>query len=93
MTVPMVAWMRYRGHDWRPSTEMAASMIAPMIAVIVLFVAGATDFSAAMALEHVAMFPATLAVMLARWDEYSASHQHHGSMTTPPRRQAAARPG
>lgn len=22
MTVPMVAWMRYRGHTWRPSMEM-----------------------------------------------------------------------
>src|SRR5262249_31835713 len=27
MTGPMVAWMRYRGHAWRPTVEMAASML------------------------------------------------------------------
>src|SRR3954447_13175675 len=25
MTVPMVGWMRYRGHRWQPTFEMAAS--------------------------------------------------------------------
>jgi hypothetical protein len=28
MTVPMVAWMRHRGHGWRANTEMSASMFA-----------------------------------------------------------------
>lgn len=54
--------------------EMGASMMGPTIAVIVLLAAGLTDFDAAMMIEHVAMFPAMLAVMLARWNEYSASH-------------------
>lgn len=27
MTIPMVAWMRCRGHAWRPNMEMAASML------------------------------------------------------------------
>src|SRR3954471_19229534 len=36
MTVPMVAWMRYRGHDWRPSGEMAAAMLLPAFAAIAL---------------------------------------------------------
>jgi hypothetical protein len=27
MTLPMVAWMRFRGHTWRPCNEMAASML------------------------------------------------------------------
>jgi len=51
-------------------------MMGPTIAVIVLLAAGITDFDAAVMIEHVAMFPAMLAVMLARWDEYSASHDH-----------------
>jgi hypothetical protein len=34
MTVPMVAWMRYRGHAWRPSGEMATSMLLPTMAVM-----------------------------------------------------------
>src|SRR3954451_24583003 len=36
MTVPMVGWMRYRGHSWRPNAEMAASMFIPTFGVIVL---------------------------------------------------------
>jgi hypothetical protein len=80
MTVPMVAWMRYRGHTWQPSLEMASSMIVPTIAVIALLAAGVTDFAAAMAIEHVAMLPAMLAVMLMRWDEYSESHTHHAAV-------------
>ena len=31
MTVPMVAWMRYRGHRWQPTLDMAASMIVPTV--------------------------------------------------------------
>jgi hypothetical protein len=34
MTVPMVAWMRYRGHAWRACTEMGAAMIVPAIPLI-----------------------------------------------------------
>src|SRR5690349_1974172 len=40
MTVPMVAWMRYRGHGWRPNAEMAASMFIPTFAVMALLPAG-----------------------------------------------------
>ena len=77
MTVPMVAWMRHRGHGWRPASEMGASMMVPVIAVAVLLAAGVTPFDAAMMIEHVAMFPAMLGVMLARWDEFSAPHRDH----------------
>jgi hypothetical protein len=80
MAVPMVAWMRYRGHGWQPSMEMAGSMIVPTLAVIGLLAAGVLDFDGAMAIEHIAMFPAMLAVMLARWDEYSAPHDHRAQV-------------
>jgi hypothetical protein len=76
MTAGMVVWMRYRGHGWRPSSEMAGAMMGPTFAVIVLLGFGIVDFGAAMMIEHVAMLPAMLAVMLARWDEYSAPHDH-----------------
>jgi hypothetical protein len=36
MTVPMVAWMRHRGHVWRACTEMGAAMIVPAIPLICL---------------------------------------------------------
>jgi hypothetical protein len=36
MTVAMVAWMRYRRHNWRSSSEMAAAMVVPAIPLICL---------------------------------------------------------
>ncbi len=53
MTVPMVAWMRYRGHGWRPCLEMAAAMFVPTFVAIALL--GAIDFDALMMFEHVGM--------------------------------------
>ncbi len=78
MTVPMVAWMRHRGHGWRPNAEMAASMFLPTFAVIALMGAGAIDFWRAMGIEHVAMLPSMLAAMLLRRDEYAGHDHHHG---------------
>ena len=39
MTVPMIAWMRYRGHGWTVCLEMAAAMIAPAVPLCILRVA------------------------------------------------------
>ena len=72
MTVPMVAWMRYRGHGWAASNEMAASMLIPTGGVIGLLGAGVVDDVGALLMaEHVVMLPSMLAVMLLRRDEYS----------------------
>jgi hypothetical protein len=71
MTAGMVVWMRYRGHGWRPSWEMAGAMMVPTFAVIVLLGLEVTDFGGAMMIEHIAMFPAMLAVMIARWEEFA----------------------
>jgi hypothetical protein len=40
MTVPMVAWMRYRGHGWVRSGEMVGAMVVPALALIVPCVVG-----------------------------------------------------
>jgi hypothetical protein len=76
MTIPMVVWMRYRGHRWRPTLEMAASMIIPTLIAIALLAAGVLSFEALMGVEHVAMLLGMLAAMLFRVDEYT-SHVHH----------------
>ena len=77
MTVPMVAWMRHRGHAWRPGAEMAASMLLPTFGVIALMAGGVvTDFMTLMSLEHVVMLPSMLVAMLLRRDEYTG-HAHH----------------
>jgi hypothetical protein len=84
MTVPMVAWMRYRGHAWRPTVEMAASMLAPTAAVLGLLWTGVTTgVGALMVIEHGAMLLCMLAAMFGRLDEYAAAH-HHGAARTVP---------
>jgi hypothetical protein len=77
MTVPMVAWMRYRGHGWAPSNEMAASMMIPTLGVVALLAAGLVEGTGTLlAIQHVVMFPAMLGVMLLRVDEYTHAHRH-----------------
>src|SRR5829696_5801560 len=36
MALPMVPWMRWRGHGWRPTLEMTGAMIAPAIGTVAL---------------------------------------------------------
>jgi hypothetical protein len=77
MTVPMVAWMRFRGHGWQPSAEMSGSMLVPTFAVIGLLGVGIVeDTGVLMAVEHVAMLVFMLGAMLLRPAEYA--HGAHG---------------
>jgi hypothetical protein len=80
MTVPMVAWMRHRGHGWPASNEMAASMLIPTAGVIGLLGTGLVgDVGTLLAIEHVVMLPSMLVAMLLRREEYShgAHHDRH----------------
>ncbi|MGH2990184.1 MAG: hypothetical protein ACRDMA_10015 [Solirubrobacterales bacterium] len=80
MTVPMVGWMRWRGHSSAANREMAAAMIAPTLAVVALLATGAVDgVETLLGIQHVAMLPAMLAVMLLRRGEYSHSIGRHRS--------------
>ena len=75
MTVPMVAWMRYRGHAWQPCLEMSAAMFVPTFVAIALL--RVVDYMTLMTAEHVAMFVAMLLAMLARPREYGGhAHAH-----------------
>ncbi len=78
MTVPMVAWMRVRGHGWRASGEMAASMLIPTAAMLALLGAGVvTDEGTLLVLEHIVMLPSMLVAMLLRREEYIGHHHGH----------------
>ena len=79
MTLPMIAWMRYRGHAWRPTNEMAASMIIPTSGAMALVGTGVMNSDTVMVLEHVAMLTGMLVAMLLRRDEYSGAHDHHSA--------------
>jgi hypothetical protein len=72
MTVPMVGWMRYRGHSRRANAEMSASMLLPTFALMALELTGIVkDVGALLIVEHVAMLAGMLGVMLARPAEYT----------------------
>jgi hypothetical protein len=72
MTVPMVAWMRHRGHGWAACRDMSAAMFVPAFAAVGLLWADvADDVHGLMGIEHAAMFTAMFVVVLLRLDEYT----------------------
>jgi uncharacterized membrane protein YhaH (DUF805 family) len=76
MTVPMVAWMSYRGHPRARNAEMAASMMVPTLAAAALAAAAVVSTGVALGIQHAAMVPAMLGVMLWRYDHYAGAPGH-----------------
>ena len=37
LSVPMAAWMRFRGHDWRPTLEMSGATIVVWVLLIGIY--------------------------------------------------------
>lgn len=74
MTVPMVLWMRYRGHSWERGVEMAAAMNVPLLPAFVLYAFDAIPGRGVLGMQMMLMVPAMLAAMLYRKEEYSAPH-------------------
>jgi hypothetical protein len=75
MTVPMVFWMRYRGHSWERGGEMAAAMSLPLLPLLVLYALDVIPAQAVLGLQMMLMIPAMVLAMLYRKEEYSATHQ------------------
>jgi hypothetical protein len=71
MTVAMSAWMKIRGHGWRPIAEMGAAMYLPFLALFVPLALGVIGPGALMLWGHVLMLPAMAAAMLLRPHEYA----------------------
>jgi hypothetical protein len=70
MTLAMVAWMRFRHHSWRASTEMGAAMLVPTVALFPLLWADIVSGGMLMTLGHSLMLPSMLAAMAYRRGEY-----------------------
>jgi hypothetical protein len=78
MTVPMVAWMRFRGHSWAPCADMTAAMVLPTLAVLALLWTDLLgDVGTLLVIEHAVMLPAMLVAMLLCCAEYTG--HHHGA--------------
>ena len=78
MTVGMVVWMRYRGHGWAATREMAAAMYVPLALLIVPFWAGVLPGGGLLGAMHALMLPAMWIVMVRRHEEYERHHPRHG---------------
>ena len=83
MSVPMVAWMRHRGHSWSDGLEMTAAMLLPMLALVLpvelgvaRYVPGLSEGSHMM-LSHVAMIAGMVVLMIYRRDRYAHGAQGH----------------
>ena len=77
MTVPMVLWMRYRGHSWERCGEMALAMNLPLLGALALYGLGAIPAQGVLGMQMMLMIPAMVGAMLYRRDEYSAPHTAH----------------
>ncbi len=71
MTVAMSAWMKVRGHRWRPIAEMGAAMYLPFLALFVPHALGLIDEGDLMLWGHLLMLPAMAVAMLLRPHEYA----------------------
>lgn len=74
MTIAMTLWMRYRGHRWRATAEMAAAMYLPFLVLLVPWWAGLIPERTLMVAGHVLMLVAMALAMLLRPDEYTRHH-------------------
>ncbi len=70
MSIGMVVWMRYRGHSWVSTLEMAGAMFVPLIVLFPLLWLDVIDGGSLLMIEHIAMLPLMYLVMLRRRGEY-----------------------
>jgi flagellar biosynthetic protein FliP len=70
MSVGMVVWMRHRGHGRASNLEMCGAMFAPALALFPLLWLDVIAAGSMLMLEHAAMFPLMLLVMLRRRSEH-----------------------
>jgi transcriptional regulator GlxA family with amidase domain len=86
MTLPMVAWMRIRGHALRHGIEMALAMLVPWAALTGLAALGAADALPWLAQSGTAaMALGMIGIMLVRREHYAsgAHHDHAGAQPAP----------
>ena len=75
MTVAMVAWMRYRGHGWAATNEMALAMYLPFLVLFPPLWLGLITPATMLTCGHLLMLPAMAGAMLLRRNEYTGHHQ------------------
>ena len=77
LTVPMAAWMRYRGMDWQPTLEMAIPTMATGLLLVAAYWLDVVAKGSLVEIQTSLACPVMLAVMLLRFRLYSAPHAAH----------------
>jgi hypothetical protein len=81
MSVPMIAWMRFRGMEWRPTLEMSGAMFVEAIVLIGVSWLGIITKSSLVFWQEALMMPIMLIPMLFRLDLYTGrvGHRAHAA--------------
>jgi hypothetical protein len=77
LSLPMLAWMRFRGMDWRPTLEMSGSTMLVGLALIAAYWLDIVAKSSLIQVQTSLACPVMLAVMLLRFRLYSGHTRHH----------------
>lgn len=77
MALPMLPWMKVRGHGWRSGAEMALAMLAPTAVVLLLCWLGLDQGQPWVRnADGPGMLLAMLGLMLCRREHYTGGHSH-----------------
>lgn len=81
LSLPMIAWMRFRGHGSRHTAEMVGPTVVTGVLLIGLYWLGAVAQDDLIQWQLRLACPVMIVVMLLRFSFYSQSHvAHHGAM-------------
>jgi deazaflavin-dependent oxidoreductase (nitroreductase family) len=78
MTIGMIIWMRFRGHAWHSTLEMAVAMMLPFVLLIGPYRADLIDPAFLLIGLHALMLPFMGIAMLFRYPEYAREMSHRG---------------
>jgi hypothetical protein len=80
LSLPMAAWMRFRGMAWRPTLEMSGATILAGVGLLVGYWSGAVAQDNLLPLQTgLLACPLMVAVMLLRFPLYSSEHTAHST--------------
>ena len=83
MIIPMILWMRYRGHSWRHGAEMSAAMVVAALPVYAAELIWPGAFGSMSAMwSHGAMLLGMAVLMIAQRDMYAGHDHPHTAQTT-----------
>ena len=79
LALPMTAWMRFRGHDWQSTLEMASTTIVLAILLVTLGWLGILARTTLFELLTRLACPVMVIPMFFRLEMYTASHASHSA--------------